>query len=653
MNLRIEELRYNNIREFENLVIDFTRDTEDGLHHISLVQMPNGTGKTTSMQLIRQLIRGADLDEDQVYDYEPDFGASTGEFTIGFRSGNDRFRVHMHLDYDTGNINYTHSYPQREGGGKNDGHFMPTQLEENLTEELVDLFVFNGELTEEFIETSENKAESALKIVNQLDRIENQKDFIEDIIEKRQRESEDGTETEQGLKMAKTNLEKRRKKLEELENKREELQGKVEEHTENIEKLEEDLEDIIAEEGDKLEKYKEYEEEIQKLQSKLKNESSDILQEMRRPSRLSKQLNENFDELLEHMTVLSLPKSTSQEFFTELAEGSQCICDRQIKEEQKAAILKNAEEYLSDEDIGVLNTLKEQLRNSADTVNFKSRLDDISKTREELKNYRMKKRGLNLEDPERQKKKEEIIEDKENEKNQRENKKLKIKFLTTDDKRERDRKNLDWKSNIPAAKREVNKFETKVEEATGTVLFSKRADKVSDMFDDFVSDCLDNLKESQIDETNEKLSQILKRSQVQIDSIDDSIKLKNQSGSSEGQSLAVAYAYLSTLFENSEADMPFIVDSPAVSLDHKVRSEVASTVSDLFDQLIAFVISTEKEGFVENLSAEKVDGSEDIQYYTIYKTGEPGIVDQHKDKEFFMQFESEEDETNRTPGVSD
>jgi DNA repair exonuclease SbcCD ATPase subunit len=653
MNLRIEEIQYENIREFKDLEIDFTKANQNDVHHISLVQMPNGTGKTTTMQLIRQLILGVELPEAEVYDYEPDFDASEGEFMIGFRSGSDRFRVHMHLDYDVGTVHYTHSYPQREGGGKNNGHFMPMELDSALTENFVDLFVFNGELTDEFIETSENKAEAALKIVNRLDRIEGQRDLVETVVEKRRGESEEDTETEQGLKMARTNLRKRENKLTELNKKRDSLQSAIEDHDKKIKEKKKKRDDIIAKEGDKLDEYKEYESEIQNLRSELNTSSAEILDDMRRPSKLSNEMRDNFVDLLDHMTVLQLPKSTSQEFFTELAESKQCLCGREITESEREAILSNADDYLSDEDIGVLNTLKEQLRNTAEPIDFESKLQDLADTRKKLKQTEMKQQQLDLDDPELEQKKQDLTEEIENERNARDNKKRKIEYLTTDDKGEREAKNLNWKKNIPAAKREVTKYKNKVEEATGTVKFSKQADKLEDILNDFVLKCLYSLKEEQIENTNERLSEILKLSEVQIESIDESIKLKNQSGSSEGQSLAVAYAYLSTLFENSEVDMPFVIDSPAVSLDHKVRREVASTISGLFDQLIAFIISTEKEGFVDNLQTKEVNGAEDIQYYTIYKTNTPGVVDQHTDRELFMEFTSEEDGTNTANGSSD
>lgn len=649
MKLRIEEIRYKNIREFGELRLDFMRYESNEPHHISLVQMPNGTGKTTTMELIRHIILGTDLEEDEVMDYEPTYKASEGEFVVGFATPSQRFRVNMELDYEMGTVSYRHSYPQEEGGGSDAGHYLPLSLEETLTEAFVDLFVFNGELTDQFIETGRDEAETALKIVSRLDRIEAQRTRIERIVEEKQKTS--GAKTSQGLKQAQTKLQKRKEKLNKIRRRRDDLQNGIEDHTTEIKRLEEEREAVIAEDKEALKKYKELEETIKALETELHGEASDLLDNMRRPSKLSESFNDDFSELLEHMTILKLPKSTSEEFFNELAEGETCICGRGLDKEHRNAIRQNAENYLSDEDIGVLNTLKEQLRNTAEVEDFDARFERLTTTRDKLKHNQMKQDQLNLDDPELEQKKQRLTEKIEAEKNARDDKEWKVELLTTDDKGKREQYNLNWKKNLPEAKREVRKYEKKVERASDTVEFSRQAEKLEEIFEEFIERSLEELKDLQIEETNKRLSKILGRSEVQIESIDDSIKLRDKSGSSEGQSLSVAYAYLSTLFEGSEVDMPFVVDSPAVSLDHKVRREVAEIISGLFDQLITFIISTEKEGFIDNLDPRQHDGEEDIQYFTIYKTDTPGEVRKHTDKDYFMEFTSEEEEEDQAPSA--
>ncbi|MDB9302389.1 hypothetical protein PN417_15820 [Halorubrum ezzemoulense] len=639
MNLRIEEIRYQNIRDIGSLHLEFTKPGTSEPRHISLVQMPNGTGKTTTMGLIRHLILGSELDNETVMGYEPEAGASEGEFTIGFAAGDDRFRIHMDLDYDLGTVSYRHSYPQREDGGMNSDHFLPLELENILTEEFVDLFVFNGELTDDFIETGENKAENALKIVTRLDRVEAQRAAIDRVIEEQQ--DEDGAKTEQGLKQVKSLLESREDRLARLKQTRDRLKEDISEHNSQIENLKEEREEIISKDKEALEKYQEYQEKIKELETTLQTNSASLLDDMRVPSKLSSSFHEDFTTLLEHMRVLRLPKSTSKEFFSELAEQDTCVCGRDLDEKHRNEIRENAERFLSDEDVGVLNALKERLGSISEPVALDEELEELRETRKELKKYQTQRDQLGLSDENLEEKKQDLTRQIESEKMDRENKKQKVEYLTTDDKGLRQRHNLDWESNIPESKREVTKYKEKVEAATDTVTFSAQAEKLDMIFDDFVSQAVAEVKHDQISKTNQRLNRILKRSSVQIDSIDDSINLKNKSGSSEGQSLAVAYAYLSTLFEGSAVDMPFVIDSPAVSLDHKVRSEVAPIISQLFDQVIAFIISTEKEGFVENLEPAT---DNDINYYTVYKTDSPGELRMHDDKNFFMDFTSEEEE---------
>lgn len=646
MNLRIEEIRYENIRDIGNLTLDFTRPGTSDPYHISLVQMPNGTGKTTTMGLIRHLILGTQLDGDAVRDYEPDFGASEGEFTITFAAADERFRVHMQMDYDMGTLTYRHSYPQREGGGMNSGHFLPLALQNILTEDFVELFVFNGELTDEFIETGKDKAERALKIVNRLDRVNAQRAAIEGVVDEYQEEK--GAKTQQGLKQIQSRFEKRRDKLVELQTLRNDLEDEVENHEGEIESLIDKRQEIISEDQEALNKYQEYQSEIKDRETKLQSESNAIIEDMRVPSKLSADFNEDFEELLTHMNILKLPKSTSKEFFEELAEEPTCVCGRELNAEHREEIRENAEQFLSDEDVGVLNSLKQRLGSISEPAALETRLKDLSETRNELKEYEMQQAQLDLKDEDLEKKKQELTRKIENERQERNHKKQKIKLLTTDDKRLRQKHSLDWENNIPAAKREKTKYEEKVEEATDTVTFSAQAEKLELIFEEFVRRAVESVKSEQIRKTNQRLERILKRSSVQIESIDDSINLRNKSGSSEGQSLAVAYAYLSTLFEESAVDMPFVIDSPAVSLDHKVRREVAPIISGLFDQVVAFIISTEKDGFIDNLDPDHEDG---IKYYTIYKTEKPGELATHTDRDFFMQFTSEEEDEKENSDV--
>ena len=134
MNFRIEQIEYKNIRDIGDLTLDFTQPNEAEAQPISLVQMPNGTGKTTTMGLLRTVTLGEQLDAEEVQSYEPETGASLGKFSVMFSSGGERYKNHLRLDYDIGRAEYEHSRVSREGGGLNQGHFVPNELEKLLSE---------------------------------------------------------------------------------------------------------------------------------------------------------------------------------------------------------------------------------------------------------------------------------------------------------------------------------------------------------------------------------------------------------------------------------------------------------------------------------------------------------------------------------------
>ena len=639
MDLRIKGIRYENIREFTDLEIDLTRDDGD-THHISLVQMPNGTGKTTTMDLIRTVLVGKNLDEDgglTVESLEPEeFDAIEGSFEVDFESDGDQFTFRLDLDYETYEHEYRTIRPSEVGGGDMLGHSLPTQLRTVINESFANLFVFNGELTQDFIQTGKDEAENALKTVNYLNRLEDQRNKIEQEVEERQ--DEDSVNSEKGYRNVKGRLDTAKEKLDELERRESTLKREIKEHDKAIQSLSTERSEILAENQEQLEKDKRLDREIQDLRSEIEHSTDEVLSLMRNPSQLHEDFNDDMEKLVKKMNVIGLPKPTSQEFFTELSERPKCICGREIDEEHAEKILENADHYLSEEDIGVLNLLKEDLRGIPDFEDYEDKFEDLEDKRGDLEQKKQEKGRVDLDDPDMNERLQEITEEKQDEKRNKKQKEEELRKLTSTDKNEREELGLNWKNNIHLCRQKVEERKERVREASNTVNFGKRADILEDIFDDFIDEYLSTLKQNQIDETNQRLQKILGLSQVQIEDIDNSIKIKGKENVSEGQSLSIAYAYLSTLFEDSAIDVPFIIDSPAVSIDYEKRAEVAPIISDLFDQLVIFVISSERERFVDELD------SGDIKYCTIHKTETPGAVEKSLDKDYFMDFQSEEEE---------
>jgi ABC-type Mn2+/Zn2+ transport system ATPase subunit len=635
MNLSITRFQVENIRAIRDLEVDLTGGTGN-LSHVTMIQMPNGVGKSTTMELIRTVLQGKELDEDKVMSYQPnDFEASEGSFELDIEFSGNVSTLRLELDYNFGGHEYRTIKPQLTAGGDKPEHDLPLELENLMTESFIKRFVFDGELTDEFIGTDSDEAEEAIKAVNYLDRLDLQHQAIDDIVKENQEGG--GAETEQGYKLISTEYEKAKKRVEELESKEERLDSEIDDLEDELKSLNESRKQLLEGHEDALERDKELQEKINRLEPKLESATHDLLADLRTPSKLSESFHEDLSKLYENMEILKLPKSTSQEFFRELAEGDECICGTTIDEELSSNILENSDQFLSEDDISVLNALKDRIGNLSQPEDFSIQIENIDEKREELFEARQEQHSLDVGDSDIQSKIDDLNSDIRDTEREIERNERKLKHLKTSDNAIQDNKNLTWKENLELCKNRRNEYKNKVQEATNTVNFGKKADLLDEILEEFSNRCLDDLKDKQIAETNKRLEQILGSKDVQIEDIDDSIILKNKDGASEGQKLSTAYAYLATLFEDSALDVPFFVDNPVVSIDFDKSTVVAHIIPQLFDQLVMFIIPRERDHFATEIS------SDDIEYLTIHESDRPGEVEKHNDREYFFSFQDKQD----------
>ena len=144
------------------------------------------------------------------------------------------------------------------------------------------------------------------------------------------------------------------------------------------------------------------------------------------------------------------------------------------------------------------------------------------------------------------------------------------------------------------------------------------------------------LKTEIIKKTNEKIRRVITDDFIEIDNIDGYIKLKNRDGASEGQTLSIGYCFLGTLFEDSELEFPFIIDSPTGKMDFDKRKAVADIIPHVFNQMISFVQSAEVEKF-----ADRFYDNPDSRFITIMASHETGMVRVEEGKDFFDKYQRE------------
>jgi len=341
---------------------------------------------------------------------------------------------------------------------------------------------------------------------------------------------------------------------------------------------------------------------------------------------------------------MRLPRTTSKEFFDLLIEQDECICGRELEEEHKEIIRNKVKDFLTEDEIGVINALKQTLRSIPEETNkvhvfIEKALSLQRKLQEQRTAYHrlIAIRNQNIDDrnllDKLEKKKDQCTRDKERAEED-------LQLLTLEDTSELRTYGITWKDNLHLCRLHIEELESKIQEASGTVEFSAKGKLLQEIISAIISNSLRGLKEEIKNKTNEKIVKILKQEDIIIKDISSSVIIKSRGDVSEGQKLSIAYSFLSSLFEQSYHSLPFIVDSPAVSIDLSVRREVSDLIPPLFKQFVVFVISSERKNFGETFY-----GQDNTQLLTIYKDkAHPGQMHVNNTQEFFDTFQSEPEE---------
>lgn len=618
MRVQILKWIYSGIRGVNNLEIDVIKKGSTP-YQSSLIMMPNGTGKTTTITLLRAIFDGkADTwKSERVKEFDPKIiGVSSGKFAVQLSIDHDLYWIELHLNYQTGQAWYKTS---RGGinGGLESGHHFPEAVKSVFTKEFVKRFVFDGELAHKILESKSDEAEKAIKFLYHIDRMGETRKKIEGIVEEQQkRNSKTSTKTENGLRKIRdsvSSLDSTLKRMEvEVEGKEKLLASKkmrlvqIEEQVTDSIKADQDL-NVLAQ---KLEKEK------NETLNEVKDKTAKLLEDMRNPNLLSPAIATRLTSLSDKMQQLKLPKTMSRQFFEELAEQENCVCGRTISGAEKNKIITNSQDYLAEDQIGVINSIKSAVRDrhydprlSNDVTQLKGLVKEkyrISNDWERLQLNREESGDVELQKIRTEKQElERHIEQLEKE----------LEIYTTNNRGLLLKLNVPHTQNIILCEQKLEEEKKKLAEATNTLMYLNASRKINNYLNQVEKRALDKLKNKIKDQTNEKLAKIIRTEQIQVQEIDRHLILKNKSGTSVGQSLAIAYSYLGSMFHESTHQLPFIVDSPAGALDLNVRREVSKILPDLFDQMIIFITSGERDGFTEHFYSLE----DNVQFLTINK----------------------------------
>ncbi|MEQ6204838.1 AAA family ATPase [Sulfitobacter sp. HNIBRBA2951] len=636
MRVQITGWRAKNLRGYlRDVDIDFSSHPK----RWTLLQMPNGTGKTTTMRLFRDALTGKSLTATDINSLKVDDSVESGFFELALRIDDDPWRVRMDFDFRNGRCTFTTTSVSDVSGGDKPGHRLPPLLRDTFEDKITQLFVFDGELASEIIEQGADRADSSIRALYKLDQLRELELEIDALAKKRQRSaaSISSAATKNSIERFTNELEEVLNTLAQLERDERSLKSEKKKSEREVGELDQRIDELTGQNTQYADELKEIEDEILRSSNLISELTAQSIQLFRSPPLLHETVFHRLESLGGTMQTLKLPRTMSEEFFLQLAEQPKCVCGSTIGQEERQTILSTAKDYLGNDQIAVINQMKLALREvNQERTSLGEVLGQLGMARDALQLASQRK--LRIEADPNAPRFEEI------EKCKAERARILSRLATVDESIEKltadylGSTDTAWQSNIPACKRERHARQRKLDTVSGTYDFMQKTEALKALVKSTELGAVKRLRTRIKDKTNKNLENILPNEQLRVSSIEGSLCLTTDSvqvktSVSEGQKLAVSYAFLTALLAQAPHKLPFVVDSPAVSLDIEIRRTVGELIPPLFDQMIIFVISSEREGFSDTFFER-----DDVEYITISIDGITGRPKVENGIDAFQKF---------------
>ena len=629
---------------------------------VALIQMPNGTGKTTTLELLNATLSGSarSWGADRVREYRRNRERDSGRFKVTVLVDGKPLSVELLLDYRTGQASYRTTNPG--SGGVVPTWRVPPSLNRFVTPEFLSLFVFDGEFAGRLLDGGEAEADRVVDALCQIYLLRDAARFADDFW---QRESKaDTTRTQTGLDRVRERrdrlaaresdvcreLEGTKREIGALDEAVSELRDKV---RNRIDSVEDTRNQRDAAESDRL-----------SARRDVVEKRAALIAALRLPHAIHPTLARRLTELRDNLDRVRLPENTSAQFFQELVDEDECICGRPMDQAARAEVKARAKYYLDADDSGVINALKQDIARYTERPRDEEEdagYERVVRLKEELTEAVRRERGA-----EQQVRvlMERLIQDGDKE--------LKAWQSEADDKHARRKSCQQLVDEIEGLgvgdsdpltskclrviRRAIKELNDRIAQIEGTVRLHSQTELVATLLDSAGKRARSRIKAELVQECNRRLSAILENDPLVIEKIDRSIHLQGQRGASAGQTLAIGYTFLMSVLNRGQNDFPLVVDSPAGPIDRGVRRRIGRLLPSLCSQFVGFTINTERDGFVDALESE-VD---DMGYLTLFRktpgtqrlmrtlpkgrydeTGNAVLVD---DRDYFYAFDIEEEE---------
>ena len=593
---------------------------------ITLIQMPNGTGKTTTLTLLRTALSGAadknTWTREQIHEFQKRDGPlPRGGFELRLLLNEQRVTIIMEFDFDNGRINYKTT----RGDGQVEGFSPPKEFRRFMNEDFVKFYIFDGELADNILSREHTDAQKAVESLFQIHLLGRMQEKVSDYWDEQTQGKTAKDQT--GLTRRTNKLTDWRKRLREVSKQKKEYLKKLEAVSSSLKRQQDRYHSELQKDKDRAEKVSAAEKTVKEAETHVYESAQGVLNSLRDPHSISPVFATSIYDLKTGLDRVKLPESTAREFFEELANEENCVCGRPIDDDIRIAIKERAQRYLGSDDVSLLNNMKSAIDDSVgqsrtqpaaaltEDIQTLSRL--VDKEFIALNELDELERDAGRSDPEVLDAKKEIDQLK------LKLEKLKEELARFDGKNEKvtlDRiAKIDPRNtlSIQTIQQGIDILEEQVTEITGTLILRHKRDLLKKIINKAHRKARDHITSEIRDDANTRIEELMPDNMIRVKKIDRCVDLEGQSSGSAGENLSIGYAFLATLFNRSgKHQLPFVVDSPANPIDYDIRPKIGKLAPSLTGQFIAFVISSERERF---LPALRKAAREEIKFITLFR----------------------------------
>ena len=338
-------------------------DHEGKLFPVSLIQMPNGTGKTTTLTLLRAALSGSAIDggwdRQNISEFKKRSDSqSEGIFEVSLLLNERRATVAIVFDFENGRVSYNTTH----GPGHREGFHPPSDFRRFMNGNFVNFYVFDGELAEHLLDKQKTDAQVVVENLYQMNAFDSMARKVGEYWEKKTRTTR-ATE-ERGLSRRQNRLKSLKERLAILKAEKSELDLQRADMAERLRKKKEVYQQEINKEEVRSRAMDEARAKAGKLKEKVREEALDVLDRMRDPHALSASFATWMLAFKNGLDKAKLPESAAREFFEDLAREAECVCGRPINRETAEVIRVRAIQYLGTEDVSLLSSMKTAIKES-------------------------------------------------------------------------------------------------------------------------------------------------------------------------------------------------------------------------------------------------------------------------------------------------